>query len=232
MALALIESEIKFQVAPADAVADAMMVAQAVQLADVLGKHSYTNGNSNNTDYVRNEIDWTTLLVQKTRSGCEIASRTVVTYLADKYPELFEAIAILRAERRPKSLIKGWNFHENFLVLGKDGTWYAGSPANYHPHSRVNRLTDTMFDASLEHVLDQIRARDGGLWPTRDFLESRLLSSTDRLPKPASFGIDQNLLVYRGLRFTNQGRLGHREEIVHFGFSQNGKVFPRRMIGI
>ncbi|MDO8429236.1 MAG: hypothetical protein Q7S88_01275 [Candidatus Daviesbacteria bacterium] len=160
-----------------NAVADAMLVAQSLL---VLEKVKRFPPDDTKTDTLR-------LVEEATVSQCSVACTIVVTFLAHKYPHLFDSMAILRAFSETRELINpDWIHHDNFLARDKGGWWYAGSPSNYRRQYPDNcqRLTRLIYSKDLQEVLDTIEHEDEGLWPQDSFLRSTFKTHPLDMPKP------------------------------------------------
>jgi len=75
-----------------------------------------------------------------------------------------------------------WYWHRYFLVQDRLGVWYAGSPANYSEGGKYNPLKTIFFSEDLSSILDQIKLREGGLWPDRKEI---VKVATGRLAMPS-----------------------------------------------
>ena len=172
------------------AVVDAMTVAQAKLLSDVIrNPFFYFEPGKTALDEV---------VETKTEGKCRVACSIVASYLANKYRELFRGIVILEALGGIKELISWkWNFHDNFLALDKNGTWYAGSPTNYRPEypDDRQRITRLIHSKNLQDVLDTIEHEDEGLWPAASYIQEIFRNHELKLPSFDARGVLNGLVL-------------------------------------
>lgn len=118
------------------------------------------------------------------RGGCQSSSLFVIYYLQRNYPGFFTNLVLLDsvADDIQKFRNPEWSYHAYFLAGATDGTWYAGSPANYEHDGDKNPFTVLIRSDNLEGVLLAIRKTDGGHWPSVSFME-RCLQEDYRKPK-------------------------------------------------
>lgn len=155
---------------PAEAVADAMMVAQAEFLAEYL---------ENPAIYQRKPQDESKLLEEilqgQTSGNCMIGTIFALHYLGVKYPHLFEAAGRLvtfdNPDRVSGTLKSQDKVHAYFMVKDINGVWYAGSPANHIVNSENSPLTRVISSTDPQEVVDRITEIDGGEWPDGKFIE-------------------------------------------------------------
>ncbi len=147
------ESQERLQMTPLEAVADAMMVAYAVYLQ---GDFSEAIG----------IVKLENILVETTKDRCRQNSVTVLAYLTERYPKLFDNMLIVESVADCACQLRNdWSWHDYFLVQGEDGVWYAGSPANYELGGEKTRLTN-LISGNLKKVMGEIKRIEGGAWPT------------------------------------------------------------------
>jgi hypothetical protein len=172
---------------PAEAVADAMMVAQAEMMSAVT---------ANPDKYLKEGTDASDQMEELVRAAswgmCEAASVYSLYYLAQKYPQQFVGMAILTTYdnyRSPKGRLKDRlnEYHTYFIVRDKKGAWYAASPANHTPNPESSSLTRVIKSTDPQEVVNKIEEVDGGEWPSGDFLSSVFQNGEY---KPPSLGID------------------------------------------
>lgn len=161
---------------PAEAVADAMMVAQAEMVSPVIiNPEKYLAKGADNTGQMEK-------LVADASSGmCEAASVYSLYFLAQRYPQEFDYMAILKTwdnYRRPKGKLKNGlgKWHTYFIVKDKKGIWYAASPANHTPNRKSSSLTRIYKSIEPQQIVNKIEKVDGGEWPTGDFIRQSLES--------------------------------------------------------
>lgn len=138
---------------PAEAVGDAMMIAQAQLLRHALSQEEILSSP---------EI----AVFRGTDGMCNRASIYVLAHLKQKYSELFPRMGIIRAEHGIEPLKnRRWRFHDYFLAQDINGKWYAGSPANYDGPAKENRFTRVISSLRLQEVMGRIQEIEGGRWP-------------------------------------------------------------------
>lgn len=119
-------------------------------------------------------------LADLTQSECLEACRLVVCYLYDSYQALFDRMFLLSVkdkndseESAPAASLRFFlgSGHTYFLVRSVGGRWFAGSPANYIPGERDNRLLRLHQSNKLQEVIRAIQQTDGGQWPSSTLIE-------------------------------------------------------------
>lgn len=156
----------------ADMVADTMMVVQATYMRDII---------KNPKRYLENTDDPTGQLENRLKiqsSGfCEAGSAYAIYYLMQKYPDFFKNFALLNSWSTEKHQFKDNSaWHTYFLVLDKQDTWFAGSPANHNPDNPNSPLTNFFKSKNLKEVLMKIKEENGGDWPTEEEIEFAISS--------------------------------------------------------
>lgn len=167
------------------ALADAMMVAQAVQIAPILSLPGLDLPADPTTTDLEKAIK------KRTRSFCAKASVIALDYLTRKYPDLFTHMLLLQTYNdKDHPFRRGYKrdkFSSWLVVRDKDGFWHGASPANHDPAKKSidSPLTkEATPSQNLQDVLDEIAARDGGIWPTAsEVLKVTEESITYRSPK-------------------------------------------------
>lgn len=144
------------EISSGEAVAEAMMVVQSLLLANGIRGE------------MRNEVksDIRELMMKLSSGKCRQASAVVMAFLLDKYPDKFQNMVLLESHSDEGNWLEnGWRWHDYFLVLGEDGVWYAGSPANYLGEFGESRLVRIIANTSMKYVLEKIKTIEGGAWP-------------------------------------------------------------------
>jgi hypothetical protein len=181
------EKEVHLEVRPVDMVADAMMVALYKQTEKMLAL--------DNTETLKE------VLFKATKEKCRLGSAMVVAYLQDNCPKYFPVKLVIEAvDPYGLTMIDGWGWHDYFLVLGKDGFWYAGSPANFGRSKKGSEVeekaTNLIYSKSLPYVINKIRYLEGGEWPEageiykiidREFDDERVVLFEDKGEKAVNF---------------------------------------------
>jgi len=140
------------EVRPVEAVADAMMVAVYKQIEKKLRFYE--------------DSDLETILKKTTKENCRLGSAMVLSYLEEKYSKMFPLkLAIEAIDPYGITLVQGWGWHDYFLVWGRDGFWYAGSPANFGLLQGEERTTNLIYSRNLATVIESIQHLEGGRWP-------------------------------------------------------------------
>lgn len=192
------ETEVLLDLRPVDMVADAMMVAVNRQVKDSL---FLLDGGQSLRGFV----------ALATREKCRMSSAYVLSYLEEKYPKMFPVKLLIEVIDPYKLFLKqGWSWHDYFLVLGKDGYWYAGSPANFGKSESEERITNLIYGRNLAVVMNEIQILEGGQWP--EAREIYKLISDDENLGVKVFGEGGNrkidlLLVSREMTTTNCRRI-------------------------
>lgn len=152
-----------------EAVADAMMVAQA----------NYLLPNANIADEKSFELSiWVESIGQ-----CEAGSLTVAKYLAGKHRSLFNGIVLLHADKDTEALANGWGNHYRFLARDNDGKWFTGSPANHDVGAGSrSRLVTVSSNNSLELLMVWVKRLDMGKWPSARFIKEVFNTDKDVIP--------------------------------------------------
>ena len=127
------------------------------------------------------------LLEVLTKFRCGYASSMTLLALWREHSDLFDVMTILYSasvEEKPESQFQDhgehgqYIDHELFLVCDKNGVWYAGSPSNYIEDSKLpNPITNVYQSSDLNELLDQITKAEGGLWPSKKFIELQAKSN-------------------------------------------------------
>lgn len=155
---------------PAEAVADAMMVAQAELIADYLQNQTAFLGKAQDNSRLLEKI-----LQYETDGKCMIGTIFALYYLGVKYPHLFKAVGRLVTYNNPGrpdgSLKCDSDFHSYFIVKDTSGVWYAGSPANHIADRENSPLTRVISSRDPQGVVDRITEIEGGEWPNGKFIE-------------------------------------------------------------
>lgn len=162
------------------AVADAMMVAQIKMAEEKLPNFPQLTANAYTADQRENIRE--AILVNATRNECCYATSLVITFLHNKYSDLFSGIILLQAVDAAGTLFDGRGEHHNFLLKDKTGVWYSGSPANHTTSDPNSRLTSLHVEDDLDELLYAIKKRDGGLWPTEEKITEALTNPTLAFP--------------------------------------------------
>lgn len=120
---------------------------------------------------------------RSTHQQCLTGSlRTIFTLYQnnpDRFTEMFTIESQIVDEDPSTDLNKKWmGRHSYFVVHSDDDLWSAGSPANYDPTDE-NIQNLLLTDNSLEGLVNQIQAVDGGFWP-----ELRHLNNAFAVYKP------------------------------------------------
>ena len=167
-----------FSIDARSAIADSMMVAQA----HLLSKHHSITALRKESE----EEKWERNIRRATRGKCEKGSIYAVTFLANKYSYLFKNLAFVDTD--VKTYDDGWDYHRIFIAQDNDENWYSASPANFSTEPEENRLTRLDTSPSLKNLMKTVRDKEGGHWPTSDFIKSALENSDFNMPhlKPAT----------------------------------------------
>jgi hypothetical protein len=122
---------------------------------------------------------------------CAQNSIESIYFLASRFPDQFDKYVLITGKQGNEDKFKHvpWVDHTYFLVRGKDGTLYAGSPANFateNPLPRylesgkavpsgeteyLNPLTKVFKAKSAEELMNQIHEFEGGEWPETSMIE-------------------------------------------------------------
>lgn len=155
------------------------------------------------------DTEFEKILQLKSAERCTEASIDVIRYLFEKYPELFDNMMLLTAYASKKHPFadERYNFHTYFLVKGKDGTYYAGSPANHKAITSANQSTDSsltrlLSSRDLREIIDQIQKVDGGEWPTVDFIENAVATE---YKQPSYTNLDTTSSFIKVYELTKEG---------------------------
>lgn len=179
-----LETQERLQITPRDAVADAMMVAYGFYLLRDLEQMSRDPVNID----VYADAEMQVLLRDVTKDKCRQNSVTVLAFLTEKYPKLFQNMLILESVADfAYPLRHEWSWHDYFLVQGEDQIWYAGSPANYEVCERQGRLTN-LISGNLRQVLDEVRRVEAGAWPGVYDIETALEYQNGRTVLEGNYG--------------------------------------------
>lgn len=175
------------KMSPNEAVADAVMVAIYRQLNRQGGIEAWTNNKASFGKAIPYDLAFITRLA--TKGGCRGACDHVITFLGEKYGNLFSKLVLIEALSSADYLLtNGWGWHDYFLALGIDGVWYAGSPANYQDGMEdvVGDMLKIISSRSLDQVMSEIAELEGGLWPEpveiKKILSEPLEKSDDSVP--------------------------------------------------
>lgn len=171
-------------VSPSMAIGDAMMLAGYKDMDDVLEMYEQ------NTDipYPKVISGWEKHLKRNTADKCKDSSIYAIDYLNGKHGGLFSHLLLLEAHRNEAVPFKSnsdYDFHTYFLARDKEGIWYAGSPANHTIGGRNSPLTTVFSSESLDEILSLIRQKDGGDWPSAQYVE-RVLQESYTPPSPVN----------------------------------------------
>lgn len=193
------KSEIPNGVSTIDAVADAMMVAYAQQTKRL--NYSFFNSavNADNSEH---------FFTEATKNKCAFASFDTIYYLAVKYPKYIKRTFLLSSDDFKKdSRIwqKGQYFHMYAVIEGKDGFWYAASPANHETDEKNSYALEMIREESLQKILDKIKNRDGGNWPTVSQIKEALNGGLYRQPSAI---VKENVLKVFEIKYDTRDDIG------------------------
>jgi len=108
-------------------------------------------------------------LEKATRHKCSGASRRLFVELLRAQAD-FSLLALLQTSDQQGNCFRNpfWKYHEGVLMLN-GGEWTFVSPANFEPGQTA---TDKIHTApNLESLLDIVQQREGGLWPSPQFIQ-------------------------------------------------------------
>lgn len=186
----------------AEAVADAMMVAQSKLISAVMDNpdEHFIKG----FDSARQLEE---LLKVGTNSMCEVGSAYAFNFLAQKYPKQFPSMGLLRTfdnYNKPKGKLKDRSseFHTYFIVKDTKGVWYAGSPSSHTPQETSSALTRIISSADPQDIINKIEELDGGEWPNGQFI-SQSFKNKDYAPPSFGRGNDDKEIVLNTFRIGN-----------------------------
>jgi hypothetical protein len=159
-------SETPSHMTPLDAVADAVMVSYTQPLKAV---------NYSFYEHQKGKDDINEFFEKTTRLKCYFASIDSTYFLFTKYKDNFDDGFILQSkdfEEDSHLQKKDMIDHTYGVVHGKDGYWYAFSPANHDQNEKKKAYAfEVIREKQLTPILQRIQERDGGSWPTEDEIE-------------------------------------------------------------
>lgn len=169
--------------------ADAMLKTQADFVRHFLAGTIEKNTNKQPDDYTyfhpeNYELDHGLQLASE--NMCVEGSVALIYHLLQNpdFKELFQS-AFLLGSHGDFSGEKEWLYHEYAVTQDSDNLWRAASPANHvqhkghdpHHSTHMNRV---LTGQTLEEILGQIEAIDGGDWPTAKSIENILLTQPNK----------------------------------------------------
>lgn len=132
-------------ISPREAVADAMMVAQARFI------HAAVDNNNS-------QMDFDMAMNKASRGTCATSSFAVLRHIFENYRGLFNVGVFLEGEQT-----YDFPYHTVFMMQGIDSRWYAGSPGNNT--NRLNRFKLLYESDNMEDIVDRLQEDEGGFWP-------------------------------------------------------------------
>ena len=124
------------------------------------------------------------IYARTTADNCQLISAVTIANIIDTHPEMVEDAIIIRTFRNKRfpfkrdtnAFIHRWPFHAMFLIHGKDGSWYAGSPGNYDLDRDQDQpaLTTLYKSDTLDSLLAEIEKEEGGKWPNSSYVVKTL----------------------------------------------------------
>ena len=162
------------------AVADATMVAIGQLVHDYLQVYRISYGLT--AADAESDPRYAKLLAQNpckttrlaTRNMCEEGSMKALHCLAAGYAHLFSDLYLVAGKgTQKKPLINYDNKHVVYVARGNNGVYYSGSPANCelaNDHDQSLRISEA---SSLDKIMKEIIALEGGDWPPVDFIISQ-----------------------------------------------------------
>lgn len=197
----------------ANAVADAVMVAYIQCIKTQAENPEVTLATKNMT------VEET--LRVTTSEACKNNSLRAITFLQNKYAKLFEHLFLLQGSHTAnepfKELPTGQRHRKHYYAFAKsyDGQYLAISPANYRleiTDDQYQPMTDILSSNSLADVLQTIRRRDGGSWPT----DEQVLTSFEDYSPPSITNRDEARNVQIHL-VGNMPEPGYQQSTFWFG---------------
>ncbi|KKS94493.1 MAG: hypothetical protein UV68_C0010G0003 [Candidatus Collierbacteria bacterium GW2011_GWC2_43_12] len=124
---------------------------------------------------VKNEEDFDTWIASISYARCLQNSAGVIEHLATTHPNKFEKMFLIKrhdSKGVDKKYRKNFGDHTVFVIKGRDGKWYAGSPANSEEVEEVKRrrrgdknfMTTTYEADSLKKLLHLLELNEGYYW--------------------------------------------------------------------
>lgn len=155
-----------------DAIANAMMHAYGTQIAPFLASPAdYLPPDLVNIKDRYAAINQTTK--DLTRGNCAKASLIAANYLTKHHPDLFTRMLLLTSlndKAHPYAEQFTEDLQSTWLVLqDQEGFWHGLSPAN-HEEKKSTVFYPLNASQDLQEILDQIKANDGGIWPTASYI--------------------------------------------------------------
>lgn len=203
---------------PLEAVADAMMYAQAVQMGDDPAKRpcwveKFAWKRKDPTE----KMELT--LQDRTEGNCDVGSSLALYFLKLDYQHLFSNLVLLETYKDPdfRFNLDSYSYHVYFLAKDQEGTFYAGSPANHQPKLGKSPLTNIIRSTDLGKVMAEITAFEGGNWPDQKYIKDILYNGYLRWPVVSS---------RRGRTFLNAVTIGRDEGRDYFFIEKNELELP------